>query len=131
MPRTVYLCGPINGCDDTQANGWRAEASAALVAAGLTVLDPMRRDFRGVECDHVKAIVAGDLFDIQVSDVLLVNAFRPSWGAGMELMYAARYVYRKTIVAFGAGPNPSPWLVYHCDKLFPDLAAALEHILKR
>lgn len=127
MP-TVYLCGPINGRADAECKGWRAEASLALLRAGWTVLDPMRRDFRGVEGDHARAIVHGDLFDVQASDWLLVNAERPSWGTAMEVVYARTYPLRKRVVAFGAGPYPSPWLLYHCDRLFPVLADALAYL---
>jgi hypothetical protein len=130
QPRRVYLCGGINGLSDAYARDWRAVASAALLRAGFIVLDPMRRDFRGREAENVRAIVQGDLFDIGASDVLMVNASRPSWGTAMEVAIAARHQgHRKQIFAFGAGEAPSPWLVYHCDQLFPDLAAALAHIL--
>lgn len=129
MSKTVYLCGGINGLSDADAKDWRDTAKALLYAAGFNVLDPMRRDFRGIEGDHTAAIVQGDLFDIGASQILLVNASRPSWGTAMEVMYAARcHAHRKTIFAFGAVAAPSPWLVYHCDRLFPDLAAALAHL---
>ncbi len=128
--QTVYLCGGINGLTYADAKDWRDVAKFALFRAGFTVLDPMRRDFRGIEGDHTAGIVQGDLFDIGASHVVLVNASHSSWGTAMELMYAARcHTHRKQIVAFGAGDAPSPWLVYHCDRLFPDLAAALTYIV--
>lgn len=124
----MYLCGGINGLSDADATDWREAAKAALYPAGFKVLDPMRRDFRGREAESVKEIVQGDLFDIQASHILLVNATRPSWGTAMEVAIARRDVHRKQIVAFGAGEKPSPWLVYHCDQLFPTLADALAHL---
>lgn len=128
--KTVYLCGGINGLSDADAKNWREAATAALAAAGFIVLDPMRRDFRGVEGDNVAEIVEGDLLDIAGSDVLLVNASRPSWGTAMEVAYANQEGRTSLIVAFGAGPNPSPWLVYHCDRLFPTVDEAVR-FLKR
>lgn len=128
--KTVYLCGGINGLSDADAKGWREQAAPVLLRAGFTVLDPMRRDFRGFEGDHSAAIVKGDLFDIKRSQVLLVNACRPSWGTAMEIAHARHDVHRKLIVAFGAGDVPSPWLVTHCDHLSPDLAAALEFLTR-
>lgn len=128
--QTVYLCGGINALSDADARDWREVAKAALYAAQFNVLDPMRRDFRGQEAVNVTAIVQGDLFDIGKSDIILVNASRPSWGTAMEVALAARPIaHRKRIFAFGAGEKPSPWLVYHCDKLFPDLDAALAHVV--
>lgn len=125
---TVYLCGGINGLSDADAKDWREVATYELLRAGFSVLDPMRRDFRGKEAGNVRFIVESDLFDIQASHILLVNAARPSWGTAMEIALAARDVYRKRVFAFGAGDKPSPWLVYHCDGLFPTLAEALTHI---
>ena len=121
--KTVYLCGAINGQSDEACKGWRDEAKAAL-AGQYTVLDPMRRDFRGKEAGNAGKIIRGDLTDIHAADILLVNASRPSWGTAMEVYHAASS-RRCLVYAFGAGDHPSPWLVAHCDQLFPDLAAAL------
>lgn len=121
MP-TAYLAGPINGCTDEEAMGWRREAAAALVARGVAVLDPMARDYRGIEDANVTAIVEGDLADIQTCDVVLVNATRPSWGTAMEIPYARQM--GKRIVVFGVA-RPSPWLRYHADVVVETLADAL------
>jgi nucleoside 2-deoxyribosyltransferase len=123
--RTVYLCGGINGLSDAECKDWRAEATAAL-APTFRVLDPMRRDYRGRETENVEAIVNGDLNDIKASDVVLANAAHPSWGTAMEVR--AAFVLGRLIVAFGAPEKPSPWLVFHCDRMFPTLAAALEYL---
>ncbi len=128
-PKRVYLCGAIRGLSDEEAKGWRDEAKKALVAAHFIVLDPMRRDFRGAKVAPY-LIVQPDIFDLEQSDVLLVNASRVGWGTPMEVAIAAyQNPHRKQIFAFGAGEDPSPWLVYHCDKLFADLAAALAFIV--
>lgn len=126
--KTVYLCGGINGLSDADCKDWRAEAIATLCPL-FYVLDPMRRDYRGRESENVKAIVSGDLFDIQASDIVLVNAARPSWGTAMELVYAKRdFGGGKFVVAFNLPEHPSPWLVWHTDARYPELAAALEHV---
>jgi hypothetical protein len=127
---TVYLCGGINGLNDADAKDWREVAKGLLLPAGISTLDPMRRDYRGVEHDSVKEIVNGDLHDIAMSDVVLVNACRPSWGAAMEVAYAFKENYRPRIITFGAGDKPSPWLMWHCDRLFPTVDAACEHIIQ-
>jgi hypothetical protein len=41
----VYLCGPINGCTDSECIDWRAAAKKRL----SDTIDPMRRDYRGRE----------------------------------------------------------------------------------
>jgi nucleoside 2-deoxyribosyltransferase len=123
--RRIYLAGPINGCTDEEANGWRDQVRAALT--GWDILDPMSRDYRGREGENAAAIVVGDKEDISASDVVLVNATRPTWGTAMELHHA--YTRRKRIVAFGT-TVPSPWLVYHCDSIHPTLAGALAELAR-
>src|SRR5580698_9089231 len=87
--KTIYLCGGINKLSDSDAKGWR-EATKAELAGKFLFLDPMRRDYRGKEAESVREIIAGDIEDISASDILLVNAARPSWGTGMELFFASQ-----------------------------------------
>lgn len=124
----VYLCGGINGLNDAQAKDWREVAKSILTPAGVATLDPMRRDYRGKEAESVNEIVKGDLDDIRLSDVVLVNASRPSWGTAMEVVYAKTSHRPPMVYAFGAGDKPSPWLVYHCRRLFPTVEEACEWI---
>lgn len=125
---TVYLCGGINGLSDAQCKDWREVAKSILTPSGVATLDPMRRDFRGKEAESVREIVDGDLRDIALSDVVLVNASRPSWGTAMEVVYAKKDHRPPVIYAFGAGHTPSPWLVYHCRRLFVTVEEACEWI---
>lgn len=130
---TVYLCGGINGLSDSDAKDWRDSATEILVSSGMQVLNPMRRDYRGKENKYIAQIVHNDEMDIINSDVILVNASRPSWGTAMEIKYAYGLTAneerdRRKIVAFGAGDNPSPWLSYHC-VLYPNLESACRAII--
>lgn len=109
MPR-LYLCGPINGCTDAECKDWRAKATAEL-ADRFTIIDPMRRDYRGREDESVNEIVAGDIQDIHTSEYLLVAADRPSWGTAMELWAAKQRTNRRIVVVCGA-ERVSPWLRY-------------------
>jgi nucleoside 2-deoxyribosyltransferase len=123
---SVYLAGPINGCSDEEAKGWREAAKAALGhPKSFFCIDPMVRDFRMAEEEHAGDIVESDLADIRAAHVILVNASRPSWGTAMEVVYARQA--GKWIVAFGT-TAPSPWLAYHVDVLAPDLAGAIREI---
>jgi|ERR1035437_320140 nucleoside 2-deoxyribosyltransferase len=107
---TTYLCGGIFGLDDAQAIDWRELAKQELKTE---TLDPMRRDYRGKQDDHVDKIVEQDLEDIKKSDFLIVNATIPSWGTAMEIPYA--YAMGKKVVAFTGEGRVSPWLRYHCN----------------
>lgn len=121
---TVYLAGGINGLSDADATDWREYAKSHLACH---TLDPMRRDYRGVEHDDGTAerIVKDDLADIRESDIILVNAPRPSWGTAMEVFYSASIGKNVVTVA----PDPlSPWLAYHSTRVFNNLNDALSHI---
>lgn len=132
----TYLCGGINGLTDGECNDWRGQAKSLL---RTDVLDPMARDYRGVEDSNVQAIVLGDLDDIRRSDFVLVNATRASWGTAMELVYAhqrgsaaAPGVGGKPIIAFvGRGARVSPWLRYHCTAIHETLYDACQDINQR
>ncbi len=120
---TVYLCGPINGMEDADAKNWRDAATRALT---VPVLDPMRRDYRGVEDQNVEAIVAGDLEDIAACDILLVWAMKgASWGTAMEVWHAKQQGKRIVVVAW----KPiSPWLRYCASEVYVGLGEALDAI---
>lgn len=122
----VYLAGPINGRTDEECNGWRSVAAEALRGFGHEVLDPMSRDFRGVEDDHASEIVSGDKEDIESADVVLVNANSPSWGTAMEVMYGISF--GKTVIAFATHasvPRISPWLRCHTHAIYESLGIAI------
>lgn len=119
----TYLCGGINGLSDTDCRDWREVAKEALFT---DTLDPMRRDYRGKEDLNVTNIVLGDLEDIGVSDFILVNATKPSWGTAMEIVYA--HQQGKKIVAFTGGSRVSPWLRYHCTEVVDSLKDAVTWI---
>ena len=86
----------------------------------------MRRDYRGKEAESVREIIDGDIEDILNSDILLVNAIRPSWGTGMELFFAARQ--HKLVITVCPEEKPSPWLIGHSDHLFKTFSQAFEYL---
>lgn len=123
--KTIYLCGAINGCTDDEATTWREAAKLAL-AGHYHFLDPMRRDYRGKELDHAAEIIDGDIADIDASDILLVNAERPSWGTAMEVFYA--HLAGKAVVAITGASRVSPWLMGHSTVRFPRLEDAAVYL---
>lgn len=112
----VYLGGPINGCTDEEANGWRGDVKPILLAASIEYLDPMRRDYRGRELeDGIAAeIVLGDKEDIDKCDVLFMNCPKPSWGTAMEILYGFDRS-KRVIAVLPVGTTPSPWVLFHAD----------------
>lgn len=124
---TVYLCGGINALSDSDAKDWR-EAVKTELGGQFLFLDPMRRDYRGRENEPgiPAEIVCGDKLDIEISDIVLVNANKPSWGTGMELFMA--HGLGKFIITVCDNAKPSPWLVYHSNAIVRTFAEAFEEL---
>lgn len=119
---SIYLCGAINGCTDDEAVTWRERVKREL--AGLFVfVDPMVRDYRGREDDCVAEIVQGDMADIDRSDIVLVNAERPSWGTAMEIRIA--HERGKVIHVVCGADRISPWLRFHASRIDRSLSEAI------
>lgn len=106
----VYLAGPIANCSDSECSDWRKYLTDGL--PGRIILDPMVRDFRGIEGNHTDEIVEGDKKDIANCDVLIANVWQISAGTMMELLFAYdQGLY--TIVIVPEGSRVSPWIRYH------------------
>lgn len=120
----VYLCGGINGLSDAECNDWRSYATRNLT--GETI-DPMRRDFRGREVESVEEIVTGDKIDILNSDIVLVNASKPSWGTAMEIIFAS--MNGKAVVSVVPPGCPvSPWIRKYSSIVMGSLDEAITRI---
>jgi nucleoside 2-deoxyribosyltransferase len=125
--RLIYLAGPINGCTDEECKDWREYVKTQL--GEENTLDPMRRDYRGIEKNNFEAIVEGDKADIDESTVMLVNYDKPSVGTSMEILYAWERGKKVIIVVDPApGVRISPWLIYHSHKIFLSFADALDYL---
>jgi len=110
----IYLCGPINGCNDEECKDWRNEVKQRYPEK---TIDPMDRDYRGREDECINEIVELDKIDIADSDIILVNHPKPSVGTSMEILYAWQ-LSKTIIVVYPEGMKLSPWLVYHSDYRF-------------
>jgi len=135
--KTMYLCGPIAGCDDNEAHDWR-DWVINETTSWAKCLDPMRRDYRGAgHADKddkmpdwvVKEIVELDKRDIAASDILLANLLPPkkAVGTNMEIIYA--WTIGKLVVLVVPPYQPvSPWHRYHSHKITHTLDDALDYI---
>ncbi len=132
---TIYLAGPINSCTDAECKDWRQAAKSYFEALSfdkggeIKILDPMRRDYRGVEMQEGvrHKIVKGDKTDYRKADILLVYSPKPSYGTAMEMFDAYEYL-KKWVVVVNADVNPSPWLVEHCDYRVSTFEEAFEKV---
>ena len=121
----IYLCGPINGCTDNDCKNWREAAKAHFGKDGC--IDPMRRDYRGIEDSCYRQIVDLDKRDIRMSDVVLVNYVKPSVGTSMEVFYAWTLGIPVIVVA-EERTRISPWLRYHSTEIVNSFESAFDWI---
>jgi nucleoside 2-deoxyribosyltransferase len=120
----VYLSGPMGGCSEEERHGWREHAKSRL--KGCTVFDPTRRDWKGRDDECYGEIVTTDLEEIRQSAIMLVNAFRPSWGTAMEVFYAYREI-SCTVYTFVPPDLPvNPWLRFHSHRIYRSLDQAID-----
>jgi nucleoside 2-deoxyribosyltransferase len=119
----VYLCGPINGCTDQEATGWRESVKKHFPNE---TIDPMKRDYRGEEDVAYREIVELDKRDVRAADIILVNYTKPSVGTSMEVHYA--WTLGKPIILWCAPyTNLSPWLHYHCTSI----VISMDEVIKK
>lgn len=120
---SIYLCGPINGCTDAEANDWRS----AIKMIFANTIDPMVRDYRGKEATAYREIVDLDKRDVRQADVILVNYDKPSVGTSMEVFYA--WTLGKPIIVWCRFDAViSPWLRYHSTCLVHSMVEVIEAV---
>ena len=121
----VYLCGPINGCSDSECTDWR-EAMKSMFGAE-NCIDPMRRDYRGKEETAYREIVELDKVDVLQADALIVNYDKPSVGTAMEVLYA--WMHHKPVIVVCRSDTPiSPWLRYHSTHIVHSFERAIRRL---
>lgn len=125
----VYLAGPINGCTDDEAKGWRERVKELVAPLGIEAFDPMDRDYRGREQEPgiAEKIVEQDKADIDAVAIVLVCYEKPSVGTSMEVLYA--YERGKGVIVVNkSGKALSPWLLYHSHAQVETFERAVELI---
>lgn len=118
-----YLCGPINGCTDAEANNWRDQ----LIQQFPEAINPMVRDYRGQENAAYREIVELDKRDVRACDVVVVNYSKPSMGTAMEVIYAWEHG-KPVIVWCPKDVSISPWLRYHATTFVHSMPDVIEAV---
>jgi hypothetical protein len=121
----VYLSGPIEGCTEEEAYGWRREAEMQLIDRMPVFTPPRASD--SADSHEMKRLVKVDLSDIDEARYILANPWKTSTGTPMEIMYG--HLQGKIIVVI-ARPDGfvSPWVRYHADYVASDVMSACEFI---
>lgn len=158
MIPTIYLGGPIAGCNDEEIHGWRDyvksksetfrsaergnfEANTAPVGViayrdiHFYVLDPTVRDYRGqhITTDVMLRLVEWDLIDIRAkADAILVNYLPSKACVGSIMECKDAWEFGKVVVVnVPTDYRVSPWFKYHSHQITTSLDDAIEFILQR
>ncbi|MAF25773.1 hypothetical protein CL634_09405 [bacterium] len=120
----VYLCGPIFNCTDEECKDWRKfmqeeyqlRRQRRQTFINAKFIDPMRRDYRGIESESYLDIVELDKVDVGLCDILVVSHSpdKASVGTSMETLYA--WERSKYIIVVCPDAPLTPWLKYHSHK---------------
>jgi hypothetical protein len=89
----------------------------------------MLRDYRDDPLGNLPALVEEDKIDIELSDVVLVNYYKPSIGTSMEILLGWQRNKRVIVVAAEGIERPA-WLVYHTHNFYTNFADAYDKILE-
>ena len=141
MTPTVYLAGPIAGCNEAQAKNWRASVHVALQGYGMRGMSPLRcepstiGDRYQLTYDEelygtAQAIFSKNRFDLAKCEATLaylpLKNFAPSVGTISEIAWA--YEQGKLLVV--ASDNPAifnhPIIKLQAGWIVPDLDTAVE-----
>lgn len=104
MKRTVYLAGPILGCDNMEANDWRRYVADKLAEHNIIGISPLRcepligdrytTNYPDPKFGTARAIGSKNFFDLQTCDLTLAYLPIPlpgrqqSFGTVCELAWA-------------------------------------------
>lgn len=102
--KSVYLAGPIAGCDQAEANDWRHTVQAKLRSHGINGISPLRCEpligdrymlnYADPKFGTARAIGSKNIFDVRHCDMTLaylpreINERRLSYGTIIELAWA-------------------------------------------
>lgn len=142
--RTVYLAGPIAGCDLGEANNWRKYVSDCLQQHNIKGISPLRCEpligeryatgYDDPRFGTARAIASKNFLDVQMCDMTLcylprsLNERRLSVGTVLELGWA--HALRKPTILVSDYPflTEHPVVQANAGWILPDLNSAIEVI---
>lgn len=111
--KTIYLAGPISGCNNSEANDWRTRAMSRLAKHGITGISPLRCEpLHGERYEYThpdprfgtaKAIASKNFLDVQMCDMTLCYLPQLSLGTLLELGWA--HALRKPTILVSKEPK--------------------------
>jgi hypothetical protein len=135
----LYLAGPIDRKTDEDCHKWRNDVTVALMNyKNIIILNPMRRDYRGLEHSHYRTFVHYDKSDLRKCTMVLAympnqcecckDCYGVSIGTTMEV--AISNMLDKYIIVVSPDPRirNHPWVLDHANYTTITINGAIDHI---
>jgi nucleoside 2-deoxyribosyltransferase len=106
---TVYLAGPMRGCNDTQRQDWRRKVKD-LADKSIRFIDPAADPVAG---NSPYQLVARDIQSIESADAVLANMWRESLGTAIGLVHAR--AKGRIVVVVDPNHLENPFLDFYAD----------------
>ena len=113
----IYLGGKMSGLSYDEMNSWRIDAkeklkrTAELTGYKCKVFSPC--DFYNFESkmyQSEKEVMDYDLFHVEHSDFLIVNALGLSTSSGTQIEIYDAWIHKIPVFVFGQYDNKHPWI---------------------
>ncbi len=124
---TIYLAGPISGCNEKQIHAWRDKIKAHWLNE-FNFLSPADNliDKNNAESDSSYKIIKSDLKAIESADAILANMWKESIGTAAGIILARKK--GKPIVIIDPNHIQNSALAFYSDGVYDDPTEAMEHL---
>ncbi len=131
----IYLCGKMTGLEHEEMNSWRADAARKLKemgeSSGYTIIpfNPVDYyNFERVNYQSQEEIMDYDLFHVEHSDFIIVNADGLDTSTGTQLEVFDAWCFGKPVFVFGDYIHPHPWIERCVTRFEPDVNHVIDYI---
>ena len=143
--KTIYLAGPIAGCDHGEANNWRWVVNRLLAPHNILGISPLRCEpligeryglnYVDPKFGTARAIGSKNLMDVQMTDMTLaylpraIVELRPSLGTIIEIGWANAFRKPTIVVTDDPYHREHPVINACAGWLLPTLDDAIEVVI--
>lgn len=113
MKKTIFLSGPMRGITREESLKWRNDVCDRL-SETFNVIHPLRGREKKETMPSQRGAVIRDLYDINNSDILLVNdTIKDASMIGTAMEIRVAYELNIPVIIFGNAHAGDYWMDYH------------------
>ena len=131
----VYLAGKMGGLSFEEMNNWRKDAKAKLLSLSsytgykCSVINPVDfYNFEKVEYQNKEEVMDYDLFHVENSDFLIVNANGLTDSIGTVIEVYNAWTHKIPVFVFGKYENEHPWITRCITRFEPDIESIIKYL---